>query len=141
MSQIYAGYLAKFLKINDVLNSLTKLLEDSSLADWQKIWILAALSQVETASDIEVKIAFGLLKDANRHEALRAIAAVFVGRFGDHTRRKALISIYPSVSSYIQAAIYFSTRQWPSVERSTAKASWSGHGPLHNLLMIAMSKK
>ena len=141
MSQIYAAYLAKFLDTDGITELLLELLKDASLADWQKIWILAALSQVEAADDTAVKIALDLLKDANRHDALRAVAAIYVGRFGDHTRRKALISIYASVASYIQAAIYFSSKNWPSVERSNAKASWGGHGPLHNLLTIAMSKK
>ncbi len=141
MAQIYAAYLSKFLDTECITELLLEFLEDSSLADWQKMWILAALSQVEKADDASAKIALGLLKDANRHEALRAVAAIYVGRFGDHARRKSLISIYASVSSYIQAAIYFSSKYWPSVERSNAKASWGGHGPLHNLLTIAMKNK
>jgi len=116
-------------------------LKDESLLDWQKMWILAALSQVEESDDKAVKIAFDVLKDANRHEALRAVAAIYVGRFGDLSRRKSLISMYGSVSNYIQAAIFFSSRGWPSVEKSNAKASWSGHGPLHAFLGIAMGKK
>lgn len=141
MSQIYASYLAKFLDTDGVHEFLLGLLKDSSLTDWQKIWVLAALSQVRIADDAAVKVALDLLKDANRHDALRAAAAIYVGRFGDHTRRKALISIYASVSNYTQAAIYYSSRMWPGVERSNAKASWSGHSPLHSLLTTAMSKK
>jgi hypothetical protein len=141
MSQIYASYLAKFLDRDDVQKFLLSVLKDASLTDWQKMWILAALSQLTKADDAAVKIASDLVKEANRHDALRAVAAIFVGRFGDHARRKALISIYSSVSSYIQAAIYYSSRLWPGVERANAKASWSGHGPLHSLLTIAMRKK
>lgn len=141
MSQIYAGYLAKFLDGNDVHEFLLELLKDASLADWQKLWILAALSQGSIADDVAVKVVFELLKDANRHDALRAVAAIYIGKFGDHTRRKALISIYGSVSNYVQTAIYYSSRTWPSVERANAKASWGGHGPLHSLLTVAMSKK
>jgi hypothetical protein len=70
-------------------------------------WMLAALLQVKHHDDAGVKIALGLLQDANRHTALRGVAAIFVGRFGDHARRRTLISMYPSVSPYIQAAIYF----------------------------------
>ncbi len=141
MSQIYAAYLAKFLGKDDITELLLGILKDASLADWQRMWILAALLQVEKTDDTAVKISLDLLKDANRHEALRAVAAIYVGRFGDHARRKSLISIYSSVSSYIQVAIYFSSKYWPSVERNNAKASWGGHSPLHNLLTIAMKKK
>jgi hypothetical protein len=141
MSQIYASYLAKFLANTDVTEFLKDLLSDASLADWQKMWILAALSQADKATDTSVKVAFELLKDANRHDALRSVAAVYVGRFGDHGRRKALVAIYGSVSNYIQAAIYYSSSFWPGVERSNAKASWSGHGVLHGFLTSAFSKK
>lgn len=120
---------------------LLGLLKDAALFDWQKMWVLAALSQVATADDAAVKTALDLLRDANRRDALRAVAAIYVGRFGDHTRRRALISIYGSVSSYIQAAIYYSSKWWPGVERSNAKASWGGHSTLHSLLTAAMSKK
>ena len=122
MSQIYASYLAKFLEMNGVHEFLLDLLKDAALFDWQKMWVLAALSQAEAADDAAVKPALELLRDANRHDALRAVAAIYVGRFGDHTRRRALASIYGSVSSYIQATIYYSSVWWPSVERSTSKA-------------------
>jgi hypothetical protein len=141
MSQIYASYLAKFLELDDVYEFLLDLSKDAALFDWQRVWVLAALSQVEAAEDPAVKAALDLLRDANRHDALRAVAAIYVGRFGDHTRRRALIPIYRSVSSYIQAAIYYSSAWWPGVERSTAKASWGGHSTLHSLLTAAMSKR
>lgn len=141
MSQIYSAYLAKFLGNGGVVDFLLDMLNDHALTDWQKMWVLAALMQVKPEDDEPVKVALKLLKEANRHDALRAVAAVYVGRYGEHARRKALIAIYSSVSSYIQAAIYFSCRYWPGVERSNAKASWGGHGPLNGLLTIALSKK
>jgi hypothetical protein len=141
MAQIYSAYIAKFLDNADVVNNLRECLIDEALLDWQKMWMLAALSQVSKADDDLVKVAFLILQDANKHDALRAVAAMYVGRFGDHARRKALVATYAVVSNYIQAAIYYSSRQWPSIERSNAKASWSGHGPLHNLLTIGMGKK
>lgn len=141
MSQIYAAYLARFLDEDSVCDFLIDILDDSSLVDWQKMWILAALSQLEKASDESVKKASILLKDGDTHEALRAVAAIYVGRYGDHSRRKALVSYYGSVSPYIQSAIYFSSRNWPNVERSNAKASWGSHGPLNTLLTVAMATK
>lgn len=141
MSQIYAAYLAKFLQEEGVQGPLLELAKDSSITDWQKMWVLAALMQVAPINDAPVKAAQDLLKDANRHEALRGVAAVYIGRYGDMIRRKTLIGIYPSVSSYIQTAIYFSSRAWPGPERANAKALWGGHGYLNQLLTIAMAKK
>jgi hypothetical protein len=120
---------------------LWALLRDASLTDWQKMWILAALSQADDHEDADVKIGLSLLQDANRHEALRAVAAIFLGRFGDPARRKTLMNAYPSVSQYIQAAIYFSSRGWPLAERNTAKASWGSHNALNSLITRAIANK
>lgn len=141
MSQIYSAYLARFLYEDHVREFLAGLLVDNTLVDWQKMWVLAALSQLEKASDELVKTANVILRDGAKHEALRAVAAIYVGRYGDHSRRKALVSYYSSVSSYIQAAIYFSSRGWPGAERANAKASWGSHGLLNSLLTTAISKK
>lgn len=141
MSQIYASYLSKFLEQSKVTTLLSELLEDPTLRDWQKMWILAALLQRKPGSDGPVKIALKILKDAARHDALRAVAAIYVGRFGSHAHRKSLSSVYSNCSGYIQSAIYFSSKTWPPVERSNAKASWGNHGPLNTLLTSAIVPK
>ncbi len=140
MSQIYASYLANFVSDNEVREFLNDTLGDDSLADWQKMWTLAALFQVKPSDDKAVKSASKILKDANRHDALRAVAAVYIGRYGDLDRRKSLVTIYPAVSTYVQSAIYYSSRFWKGVERSNAKANWSGLGPINSLITIALSK-
>jgi hypothetical protein len=141
MAQIYASYVAKFLRRDDVLDALLALLVGVELSDWQKMWVLAALSQAEKHKDHSVKIALDLLQDANRHETLRAVAAIFVGRFGDHSRRLTLLAVYTTSSPYVQSAIYFSSRRWPRAEKLTAKNNWGGHGQLNRLLTLAISKK
>ena len=45
MTQIYVSYVAKFLDKSEVRKALWSLLNDQTLADWQKMWLLAALSQ------------------------------------------------------------------------------------------------
>lgn len=142
MAQIYSGYLARFIDDDESIRTfLETLLGDEALLDWQKMWVIAALSQLQKAADASVRPVFGILKDPTRHDALRAAAAIFVGRFGDHARRKALIGMYGNVSDYVKIAIYYSTRGWPNVERSNAKASWGNHSPMHALLTTAMAKK
>lgn len=137
MSQIYAAYLVKFISKNEIRNSLRDLLVDDSLTDWQRMWVLAGLSQASSADDSFVTAALAVLKDGSRHEALRATAAVYVGRFGSHTRRKALVTLFGSVPPFIQTAIYFSSRNWPGVERSNAKASWGNQNALNSLITKA----
>jgi hypothetical protein len=141
MTQMYASYVAKFLDKSEVRKTLWGLLQDPSLTDWQKMWILAALSQASDHNDAGVKRAFTLFQDANRYDALRAVAAIFVGRFGDYARRKMLKAAYASVPQYIQAAIYFSSRRWPVAERNTAKASWASHTRLNRLITVGIGRK
>lgn len=140
MSQIYSAYLAKFLDNAELRAFVGSLLSDASLADWQRMWIVGAMMQAPEPTDDEVKLALDIARDGTRHDVLRAVAAYYVGRFGDHARRTAIRTSYAQVSNYVQAAIYASSRHWPGVERSNAKASWSGHGALHTLLTVAMKK-
>lgn len=141
MAQIYCAYLVKSLDDPTVEKFIVSLLSDDGLVDWQKMWVLAALSQRKHNDDPAVKSAFDLFRDGNRHDALRAVAAIFVGRFGSHSRRKALASAYGSVSAYVQSSIYYSSRLWPPAERNTASASWGNDSALHELITIAISKK
>jgi hypothetical protein len=135
MTQIYASYLGKFVKGDEeIQKALVEALNDDTLFDWQKMWIVATLMQARETSDKAVKIVMALLTDANHHDALRAVAAMFIGKYGDHDRRKALFGIYKAASEYVQLAIFFSSRNWPPVERKNARDSWGGHGQLHKLM-------
>jgi AcrR family transcriptional regulator len=140
MAQIYVSYLAKFIDDAGVREFLIQMFKDADLADWQRMWVAAALLQGSSPGVPAVGTALTLLKDTTRHDALRAVAAVIVGRYGDHARRKSLATLYPSVSDYVKSAIYYSSRWWPGAEKANAKAMWGAHGELHEFLTIAMSK-
>jgi hypothetical protein len=134
MTQIYASYLSKFIGNSEINDKLVEFMSDNALVDWQKIWIIAALLRSKPKTDVPIQNALAILRDAQRHDALRAVAAIFVGTYGNLGRRKALMTIFPAVSPYIQAAIYFSSRNWPGAERSNARASWGNLGELNSLL-------
>jgi hypothetical protein len=144
MAQIYASYLVKFIDDADVREFMFKLVSDDGLMDWQTMWVLAALLRLEkgNATDELVKAVAAIYGNANRHEALRAVAAILVGRFGDHGRRKTLISSYGTVGSpYIQSAIFFASQWFPKAEKQTAKAAWSNHNRLNMLITQAFAGK
>ncbi|MFU0507511.1 RNA-directed DNA polymerase [Pseudaminobacter sp. NGMCC 1.201702] len=140
MTQIYVSYLSKFLPDQQVYDFLCGRLADRSLVDWQLMWILAALITRAPLDDAPIKTAIALLRDGSVHEATRATAAIYVGRYGDAARRRNLIGIYGTLSPYVQAAIYFSSRFWPIVERRNAKAQWGALTPLNELLTKALGK-
>lgn len=141
MAQIYITYLSNFLDDDeyDVSEFLIESLDDPSLVDWQKMWIVAGLLQASDYDDDTVKSVWDVYSDANRHEALRAAAAIFVGRYGDHMRRTTLINSYGTAGSpYLQAAIYFSSRWFPGPERANARKTWGSLTQLNELLTAAL---
>lgn len=141
MAQIYVTYLSKFLDdiFYNVEEKLVEYIQDDSLVDWQKMWILAGLLQARKYDDDIIKIVWDVFNDANRHQALRAVAAIFVGRYGDHARRTNLINAYGPVGNpYIQSAIYFSSRWFPSVERANARKTWGNLSELNELMTAAL---
>ena len=140
MAQIYCSYLGGFLESDSVRSFVNTLAADSSLLDWQRMWVLAAMNQIVKPTDSEVKLAWDIAGDGTRSDTLRAVAAYFVGRHGDYPRRTNLRTGYALMSGYIQAAIYASSRSWPSTERSNAKATWGAHGDLNTLLTAALKQ-
>lgn len=139
MAQLYSSYLAKFADDDDDIREfLADEAQDDSLMDWQRMWSLAALMQADAASDDEVKIALDIARDGSRHEVLRAVGAYFVGRHGDHDRRTGLRAAYAQMPQYVQSAALASSRFWKGAEKSTARAMWAGHGPLHLLISEAL---
>lgn len=141
MSQIYAAYLAGFLDTTDVKRFLAAMLKDDSTMDWQRMWVLAALMQADGPVNGAVKNSLALLESGERHNTLRASAAIYAGRFGDHATRIKLGRLYSGLPAYIQLAIYYSSRGWPLAEKRTAKSSWGDHSPLHTLLTTALGAK
>ena len=134
MSQIYCAYLAKFLVEENVYEFLVDALADSSLYDWQAMWVLASLALRTPESDDPIKIALKIVKDGSKHDAVRAAAAIYVGRHGDAARRTALRGEYAKVGGYVQAAIFFIAKYWPHPENANAMATWGGQPGLVQLI-------
>jgi hypothetical protein len=88
-----------------------------------------------------VKNSLAILESGERHHTLRGSAAIYAGRFGDHAVRVKLNRLYSGLPTYIQLAIYYSSRNWPIPERRTARSSWGDHSTLHVLLTNAFGAK
>lgn len=139
MAQMYASYVARFLDDEELKGGLVSLLTANNLHEWQQLWIIGAMTQADTYEDGAVKTAAKIVSNGNGSEALRAIAANFVGKFGDHTRRDTLREQYSSLPEYVRAAVFYSSRNWPAVEKGNAKALWSQESKLHAAIASAMS--
>lgn len=141
MTQIYAAYLAGFFGNSEVKKFLASVLKEDAPMDWQRMWVLAALMRAGGPVNGAVKNSLALLESGERHYTLRASAAIYAGRFGDHAARVKLTRLYSGLPTYIQLAIYYSSRNWPIAERRTAKGAWGDHSPLHVLLTTALGAK
>lgn len=140
MTQIYCSYLGKFIRARpDVSDFMAESLDDDSLFDWQKIWMIACLHQARDRQEDAVRTANAILQDGSAHEALRAVAGTYVGRMGDAARRRGLYATYSTVTPYIQYALYYSSRRWPAAERRHAKATWGVQGDLNRMYTDSLS--
>jgi hypothetical protein len=140
MSQIYCSYLSNFLETKAVRESLQALLVDAEIYyDWQRMWILASLMTPDTSSDETVSAALKIYRDGNRHEALRAVAAIFAAKHGSFTRQKELTDNYGlSGSTYLQTALLYGARYFQKEARRAAVKSWGGQSPTHSLVAKAI---
>ncbi len=141
MTQIYMSYLINFLDRGAVRTFLLAVLRNAAFYDWQKMWVIAGLVQHDSATPAAVSVVSAILEDGERHEALRAAAAIFVTKFGNHSRRLELFETFKSVPEYVQAALYFGTRRWPDVERRNARSAWSRDTHLFHLISATMEKR
>ncbi len=141
MAQIYASYLSSFIDDEQVYDFLVSTINDDSLVDWQRMWVLAALLKRDEMEQLVVSKVYRVLSDPQLHDGLRAVAAIIVGRYGDAARRRSLNKIYAAASEYVRSAIFISSVYWNKVERANARAQWGGHGYLNDLIAIGMSRK
>ena len=136
MSQIYCSYLSNFLDAKKVRKSLQALLTNAEMYyDWQRMWILASLMTPDTSEDDIVASALRIYRDGQRHEALRAVAAIFTAKHGSFTRKKELADDYNlSGSIYLQTAVLYGARYFQSAQRRAALKSWSSQTGTHSLV-------
>lgn len=136
MAQLYGMYASKFLKDEVVLrNHIEKsIIEDELFFDWQKMWLISSLIAGGVGGDNLVLWCLELVVQSKCHDALKAVAAIYVCRFGNFMRRKSICGEYSNSSPYVQSAILYGSRYFPSSERRNAVTNWAGHGYMHGLI-------
>ena len=137
MSQIYCAYLSRFIDDERVYTFLTSQVTQDNLYDWQTMWIIAALLQRNEVSDEILRKVVRVYRDPNRHDATRAVAAIFIGTKGDNVRRNELSASCNFVSPYVQSAIFFAAQRWPRAERGNFNAQWGQRSEVNRLIGLA----
>ena len=141
LSQIYAKYLTTLIKSNsNIINETVKLLFDENIIyEYQLMWLYASLMSATRVNVKAVRKAIDNLRNKNLNEVLRAVCAIFIGKFGNAVHRRILKSDYSNEpSSYVRAAILYSVRNFPSSERNSCFSAWGGHSETNSLIVKAI---
>lgn len=138
LTKIFARYYSTYERENEeVTLKLENLINSNKLIyDYQYLWLFSALIYRKTATKKTLINAIKILNNKNRHEALRAICPIVIGKFGDGSQKKILRDAYSAeISTYVKASILYSTQYLTASERNACRKAWGGHSEI-NLLLI-----
>jgi len=143
MAQRYAKYLQPFVKGNEDISKKVESIFSSAdlIYEYQLHWLYALLMFSSKVKNNTVIDAIRHLQDVGRSEVVRAVSAVFIGKFGNATQRRVLRTHYQNEPSpYVRAAIIYTLRHFPKVERDTYFRAWSGHDEINPLVITAAKR-
>lgn len=64
----------------------------------------------------------------------RAIAAIFVAKFGGAHFRRSVRQQYERETDIVRAAILYSAQYFPAAEKVAIRKAWGGHSELNSLI-------
>lgn len=139
MAQIYCSYLGKFIDRDEVRSFLRSKVQDTRLHDWQLMWVIGAFLQGRQHVDADIGSVMQVFNDRDRHDAVRAIAAIFVGAHGDAIRRRSLFEICADCTPYVQAAIFYISLRKSDATSNNHRTQWANRSPVNVLINQAWS--
>lgn len=143
MSQIYCSYLSSFIHRENVILALNKLLTDvkSIRYDWQMVWVFAALLKAKNGADEVCKIALSIILSSSRHDSVKAVASLYVAKFGNPTRRRQYFSLHMKVTSpYMQMSLLMGSIYLSSVERVKLQKTLGDLSEMHKLVSLGVDR-
>ena len=105
------------------------------------MWLYAALMGAKKIKKTTIDFSIKQLRNANLSKALRAICAIFIGKFGNTVQKRLLKNHYSQEQSgYVRSAILHAARHFPSSEKNACYRAWGGHNELNSLVLCAARK-
>lgn len=140
-TRLYFSYISHFVSTDqNVVAELEELVDDETMSDYQKMFLLAALLRAQEVKRKTVKTILKWLQNPRVVQETRAVAAIFVAKHGVAQQKRAVRTSYASEQSdYVRSAILYSARYWSSVERGVCKRAWGNHSPINMLIAKAIS--
>jgi hypothetical protein len=140
LTRLYFSYLNHFSRLDDdVRHRIEALIRRNGFhLDYHRMYYLAGVMSGDEVSDDTVKHALKWFIDGKIGGPTKAIAAVFVSKFGSARDRRRIRAMYDESSPFVQSAILYSAQFFVSAERATMKKSWRGHSTLNSLIASAI---
>jgi len=136
LTRHYFSYLNHFAK-NDkgVRQRIESLIRENGFhLDYQRMYYLAGVMSCDEVDNTTVKHALKWLQDGRIGDPTRAIAAIFVSKFGRVQEKRSVREMYDDTSPYVQAAILYSGQFFVRADKSVMKKAWRGHSEINALI-------
>jgi len=143
LSKLYCAYLQPFMGRNpDLAVKIEKIvLKNDFICCWQLLWPIAALLNVEKVNQKTIIHILRLLQDNSLHEALRAICAIVVGKYGSADKKNILANQYKKEpSEYVRSAILYASQYFPTPQKRSCIKAWAGHSRINSLVALSIRK-
>jgi hypothetical protein len=139
-TRLYFSYIMTFVRTNpDVVRELETLVLDSSVSDYQRMFLLAALLRSQALQRTTVNQAINWLQNPSIAKETRAIAAILAAKHGVAVQKRTVRNSYEGEQAdYVRSAILFASKYFSPVERRTCKRAWGGHSAINTLITRAI---
>lgn len=140
LTRHYFSYLNHFAKIdNEVRGRIETLIRANGFyLDYQRMYYLAGVMSCDEVDNSTVKHALNWLQDGRIGDPTRAIAAIFVSKFGLVQDKRNVREIYDNTSPYVKSAILYSAQFFVGAEKSVMKKAWRGHSDINALISASI---
>lgn len=140
LTRHYFSYLNHFAKTDDDIRERIEILirANGFHLDYQRMYYLAGVMSCSKVERETVKHALKWLNDGEIGDPTKAIAAIFVAKFGGVREKRMVREMYDSSSPYVQAAILYSSQFYVGAEKGVMKKAWRGHSEVNALIAAAL---
>lgn len=141
LTRIYASYLTHFSRdSNEIANQIKELMiQDAFFCDYQRMYMIASILNREENAPEAVRKCQQWMENAQIGPETRALAAIFVAKFGGPQQKMAVRLRYENEpSEYVRSAILFSSQFFSLADKRTAKRAWGGHSAINAMIADAI---
>lgn len=140
LTRHYFSYLNHFAKTNAAVKQRIEgmIRANGFYLDYQRMYYLAGVMSCDSVDNSTVKHALNWLQDGRIGDPTRAIAAIFISKFGLVQDKQNVREMYDNTSPYLKAAILYSAQFFVGADKAVMKKAWRGHSDINALISAAI---